>query len=286
MIHQWGRYPLFGAALASTPSRGTLLYFIAMRILFISDIFGRPGRVALAEKLPELVQRYEPDFVVANGENAASGAGITRKIAERLLAAGVDILTMGNHVWKQRDIFPFLDESDRIIRPANYLSSNPGRGWTVRERNGQQLAVINLAGNLYINAAEDAFQVIDDVLSEIPADVRHILVDMHAEATSEKVALGFYLDGRVTAVIGTHTHVQTADEKLLPGGTAYLTDAGMTGPHDSVIGVKKEIIIKRFLTQMPVRFQVAEENVVIEGVFIEADAAGRATGIERVRLPV
>ncbi|MHB1389912.1 MAG: TIGR00282 family metallophosphoesterase [Thermoleophilia bacterium] len=263
-----------------------MLYFIPMRILFISDIFGRPGRLAVADNMPQLMERYEPDFVVANGENAASGAGITRKIAERLLNAGVDVLTMGNHVWKQRDIFPFLDESDRIIRPANYLASNPGRGWTVRERGGQRLAVINLAGNLYINTAEDAFQVIDAILDEIPADIHHILVDIHAEATSEKVALGFYLDGRVTAVIGTHTHVQTADEKLLPGGTAYLTDAGMTGPHDSVIGVKKDIIIKRFLTQMPVRFEVAEEGVVIQGVFIEADAAGRATGIERVQLPV
>ncbi|MBE0428502.1 MAG: TIGR00282 family metallophosphoesterase [Thermoleophilia bacterium] len=256
-----------------------------MRILFISDVFGRPGREALMARLPDLQERYSPDFLVANGENAAGGAGITRKISNKLLGAGVDVITTGNHVWKQKDIYPFMDENDRIVRPANYLPANPGRGWTVREKHDQKLAVVNLCGNLYIGAPRGAFQTVDEVLREIPADVRHILVDMHAEATSEKVAMGYYLDGRVTAVIGTHTHVQTADEKLLPGGTAYITDAGMTGPFDSVIGVKKDIILKRFLTQMPVRFEVAEEDVRIEGVFVEADARGRATVIERVRLP-
>lgn len=262
-----------------------MLYCVAMRILFASDIFGRPGREALMSRMSELTEKYGPDFVIANGENAASGAGITTKIANKLLASGVDVLTTGNHIWKQKDIFPMLNESDRIVRPANFLPSNPGRGWILREKEGMKLAVVNLSGNLYIGAPRGAFQVIDGLLKEIPADVRHILVDMHAEATSEKVAMGRYLDGRVTAVIGTHTHVQTADEKILPKGTAYITDAGMTGPRDSVIGVKKEIILQRFLTEMPVRFEVADEDVWIEGVLIDADENGRATAIERLQLP-
>ena len=256
-----------------------------MRILFISDIFGKPGRNAVFEKLPSLVEERCLDFVVANGENAASGAGITSNIAQKLLDAGVDLLTTGNHVWRQRDIFPFLDESSQIIRPYNYLKDNPGSGWSVIEKHGSRLAVINLMGNLYINAPVGAFQSIDAALAELPQDVNHVLVDMHAEATSEKVAMGHYLDGRVSAVIGTHTHVQTADEHILPGGTAYITDAGMTGPHDSVIGVDKRIILQRFLTQMPIRFEVAEGGVRIEGVTIELDAGGRATAIERLRLP-
>ncbi len=255
-----------------------------MRILFISDIFGKPGRKALFERLPELVEETGSDFVVANGENAASGAGITSNIAEKILAAGVDVITTGNHVWRQREIYDFMDDSPRIVRPVNMLPDNPGRGWTVCEKNGDSLAVVNLMGDLYINAPAGPFQVIDSVLAEIPADVSHVLVDMHAEATSEKVALGYYLDGRVTAVIGTHTHVQTSDEHVLPGGTAYITDAGMTGPHDSVIGVDKKIILDRFLTQMPVRFAVADGDVRIEGVLIEAGDDGRATAIERLRV--
>jgi hypothetical protein len=255
-----------------------------MNILFIADIFGRPGREALIRLLPELREQTQADFVVANGENAASGAGITSNIATKLLAGGVDVITTGNHIWRQRDIAGFMTASDRIVRPANYLPENPGRGWTVAAGDAGSLAVVNLSGNLYIGAPRGMFQVIDSVLREIPGDVRHILVDIHAEATSEKVALGRYLDGRVTAVIGTHTHVQTADEQVLPGGTAYLTDAGMTGPHDSVIGVRKEIILKRFLTQMPVRFEVADEGVRIEGALIQANADGRATGIERIRI--
>ncbi len=258
-----------------------------MRILFVSDIFGKPGRTALMSRLPSLREELGADFVVANGENAASGAGITRNIAEKLLAAQVDVITTGNHIWRQKDILPFLRESDRIVRPANYLPANPGRGWTaVSSKDGRQLAVVNLSGNLYIGAPRGAFQVIDSVLAEIPAGIRHIVADMHAEATSEKVAMGLYLDGRVTAVIGTHTHVMTADEKVLPGGTAYITDAGMTGPHNSVIGVKKEIILQRFLTEMPVKFEVAEDDVWIEGVVIDAGDDGRATAIRRLQLEI
>ncbi len=253
-----------------------------MKILFISDIFGKPGRNLVLDKLPVLREELGAGFVVANGENAASGAGITKNIAEKLLAGGVDVITTGNHIWRQKDVFPLLSSSNRIIRPENYLSGNPGRGWTVSGRDGARLAVINLMGSLYMGAPRGAFQVIDDVLAAIPGDVVHILVDIHAEATSEKVALGYYLDGKVTAVIGTHTHVQTADETILPGGTAYITDAGMTGPHDSVIGVDKEIILNRFLTQMPVRFEVAEGDVRIEGVLIDADDDGRATAIRRI----
>lgn len=255
-----------------------------MRILFISDIFGKPGRKALMRMLPGLVAEHRIDFVVANGENAASGAGVTSKIAGTLINGGVDVITTGNHVWRQRDIAAFLEASDRIIRPANYLESNPGRGWTVVEKNGAKVAVINLAGNLYMSFANGAFQVIGDVLGAIPPGVRHIIVDFHAEATSEKVAMGHLLDGKVTAVIGTHTHVQTADEKILSRGTAYITDAGMTGPQNSVIGVDKNIILKRFLTQMPVRFEVADEDVCVEGVIIEDDDEGRAVSIERLHV--
>jgi metallophosphoesterase (TIGR00282 family) len=257
-----------------------------MNILFISDIFGKPGRNALLRMLPGLAAEKEADVVVANVENAASGAGVTRKIADKLLAGGVDVLTSGNHIWRQREITTYLDESDRLIRPANYLDSNPGRGWTVAEKEGSRLAVVNLAGNLFMDTPLGAFQVVDDVLAAIPDEIDNILVDFHAEATSEKVAMGHYLNGKVTAVIGTHTHVQTADEKILPSGTAYITDAGMTGPQNSVIGVDKNIILKRFLTQMPVKFEVADEDVCIEGVIIKTeDDSGRAHTIERLHIP-
>ena len=266
------------------PAVQPFCYTRPMRILFISDIFGKPGRNALIDRLPHLIEETGSDFIIANGENAASGAGITSNIAEKLLAAGVDVITTGNHIWRQREVYPFLEQSERIIRPANYLPENPGRGWTLSEKDGRRLAVINMMGDLYINAPVGPFQVIDKVLDQLPAGVKHIFLDMHAEATSEKVAMGHYLDGKVTAVVGTHTHVQTSDEKILPGGTAYITDAGMTGPHDSVIGVDKKIILNRFRTQMPVRFEVASGGVLIEGVIIDAGADGRATAIERLRL--
>ncbi len=255
-----------------------------MRILFISDIFGKPGRNAVIDRLPSLVEERTIDFVVANGENAASGAGITSNIARKLLDAGVDLITTGNHVWRQREVYSFMDESERIIRPFNYLEQNPGRGWAVVEKDGMKLAVVNLLGDLYIGAPVGPFQAVDEALAELPGDVDHVLVDMHAEATSEKVAMGYHLDGRVSAVIGTHTHIQTADEHILPGGTAYITDAGMTGPHDSVIGVDRHIILKRFLTQMPVKFEVADGGVRIEGVTIDLDGDGHARVIERLRL--
>lgn len=255
-----------------------------MKILFIGDVFGRPGRLAVEERLEALREAHGADFVVVNGENTASGAGITSRIAKKLLAAGADVITTGNHIWRQREVFPFLDESDRIIRPANYLDINPGRGWTVVESGGRKLAVANLLGSLYIGAPRGAFQVVDSLLAEIPKDVSHVLIDFHAEATSEKVALGYYLDGRVTALIGTHTHVQTADEKILPRGTAYISDVGMTGSRNSVIGVDRDIIIERFTTGMPVKFEVADGDVWIEGVVVTAAEDGRATAIERFQV--
>jgi len=251
-----------------------------LRILFIGDIFGQPGREALLGHLPMLRERYRPDVIIANGENAANGAGITTKIAQRLLAGGVDVLTLGNHVWRQRDVFPFLEASDRIVRPANYPAEAPGRGLTVRPTQAGEVAVINLMGTLYLECGISPFRIVDDLVKEAGALAETIVVDMHAEATSEKVALGHYLDGRVTAVLGTHTHVQTADERVLGKGTAYITDVGMTGPLESVIGVRTDIILRRFTTEMPVQFEVAEGPVRLDGVFIEAEG-GRARSITR-----
>jgi len=252
-----------------------------LRILFIGDIFGQPGREALLGHLPMLRERYRPDVIIANGENAANGAGITTKIAQRLLAGGVDVLTLGNHVWRQRDVFPFLEASDRIVRPANYPAEAPGRGLTVRPTQAGEVAVINLMGTLYLECGISPFRIVDDLVKEAGALAETIVVDMHAEATSEKVALGHYLDGRVTAVLGTHTHVQTADERVLGKGTAYITDVGMTGPLESVIGVRTDIILRRFTTEMPVQFEVAEGPVRLDGVFIEAEG-GRARSITRL----
>jgi 2',3'-cyclic-nucleotide 2'-phosphodiesterase len=250
-----------------------------MNILFIGDVFGRPGRDALAAWLPGFRDDHDLDFVVANGENAANGAGITSKIALRLLAAGVDVLTTGNHVWRQKEVYSFLATDERIVRPANYPSGAPGRGLTVRPaRDGHEVAVINLAGQLYMNTSMSPFRLVDRLVDEASAMTDTVLVDLHAEATSEKVAMGHYLDGRVTAVLGTHTHVQTSDARVLPGGTAYLTDVGMTGPLESVIGVRTDIIVKRFLTELPQQFEMAEGPVRINAALIEAHA-GRAASI-------
>jgi metallophosphoesterase (TIGR00282 family) len=251
-----------------------------MRILFIGDVFGRPGRDAVMHWLP--IERAERavDFAIANGENAADGAGITSKIALKLLSAGVDVLTTGNHVWRQREVYPFLAGDERIVRPANYPPGAPGRGLTVRPaRDGTQVAVINLAGELFMGSGMSPFRLVDRLVDEAAAMAETIVVDLHAEATSEKVAMGHYLDGRVTAVIGTHTHVQTSDGRVLPGGTAYITDVGMTGPMESVIGVRTDIILRRFLTELPQRFEVADGPVRLNAVLVDAEA-GRATAVE------
>src|SRR5579871_4792048 len=230
------------------------------RILFCGDLVGSAGRRALLRTLPALRERHQPSFVVVNAENVAGGFGITPEIATELLAAGVDVITLGNHAYRRREIYPYLDAEERILRPANYLRSQPGHGHVTVTRDGVRLAVINLSGNLFMKAGRSAFTEADALVERLAGTVDHILVDMHAEATSEKVALGWHLDGRVTAVIGTHTHVPTADARVLPGGTAYVSDAGMTGARGGVLGVRRRLGVEALVTQMPVRLEPADED--------------------------
>ncbi len=257
-----------------------------MRILFVADVVGAPGRGALEARLQSLRAELEIDACVVNGENAADGVGITPRLAERLLAAGADAITLGNHAFRRKEIGPYLDESERIVRPANTSALTPGRGLTVvATTSDTPLAVINVLGSLFLHPATSMFEVVDRLVDEARSETPLVLVDVHAEATSEKIALARWLDGKVTAVVGTHTHVQTADARVLPGGTAFITDAGMTGPHDSVIGVEAELAIRRMRTGMPVRFETAQGDVRIEGVVIDCDpASGRATAIEPLRV--
>jgi 2',3'-cyclic-nucleotide 2'-phosphodiesterase len=256
----------------------------AARILFVGDVVGGIGRRTLLESLPLLHERHAPTFVVVNAENVAGGLGITPKIADELLAAGVDAITLGNHTYHRREIYPYLDSQPRILRPANFLRSQPGHGTCVVEHNGVRLGVVNLSGNLYLRAGRSAFTEIEAALGEL-GEVEHVLVDMHAEATSEKVAMGWHLDGRVTAVVGTHTHVPTADARVLPQGTAYITDVGMTGPRGGVIGVKREQAIQSLLTQMPVRFETSDEDPWLMGVLISCSRPLRADAIEPILMP-
>jgi metallophosphoesterase (TIGR00282 family) len=250
-------------------------------ILFVGDVVGGLGKQTLLDCLPVLRERHEPTFVVVNGENAAGGLGITPKIADQIFAAGVDAITLGNHTYHRREIYPYLDRSTRIVRPANYLRSQPGRGVCVVENHGIRLGVVSLSGNLYLRAGRSAFTEIEVALREL-GDVDQILVDVHAEATSEKIAMGWHLDGRVTAVVGTHTHVPTADARVLPSGTAYITDVGMTGPRGGVIGVKREQAIESLLTQMPVRFETSLEDPWLMGVLIKCSGRRRAASIEQL----
>jgi metallophosphoesterase (TIGR00282 family) len=257
----------------------------SLRILFVADVFGVPGRRIVEQRLPGLRAELAVDFCVVNGENAADGAGITPRIADKLLASGADVITLGNHVWRRPEIGPYLDVSDRVIRPANLTAAAPGRGWTsAAAADGSEVAVINLLGALFINPPVGPFEVVDELVEAARAVTPVVVVDFHAEATSEKVALPRWLDGRVSAVIGTHTHVQTNDARVLPGGTAAITDAGMTGPHDSVIGVQADLAIARMRTAMPVRFRPAEGGVRLEGVLVECGSDGRATSCEAVRI--
>jgi metallophosphoesterase (TIGR00282 family) len=253
-------------------------------ILFVGDIVASAGRRALRELLPGLREEHALDFVVVNGENASGGIGITPKHADELFAAGVDVITLGNHTYRHREVWPYLDEQRFILRPANFLPSQPGRGTCVFEReDGATLGVVNLSGNLFMQAASPAFVTIDQALQEV-AGADHVLVDMHAEATSEKVAMGWHLDGRVTAVVGTHTHVPTADARVLPGGTAYVSDVGMTGARGGVIGVKREQSIAVFRTAMPMRYDASDEDPWLMAVLIRAEGL-RASSIETILLP-
>lgn len=243
-----------------------------MRILMIGDIVGRPGRSVTAALLPLLIQEYRVDFVVANGENAAGGRGINREITDEFLRLGIEVITMGNHVWDNRDILGFIDHEPRLLRPANYPDDCPGQGYNIfRGPAGRRIAVINVSGRVFLTSLECPFRTVDYILKKIENQADIILVDFHAEATSEKQALGWYLDGRVTAVFGTHTHVQTADETILPGGTAYITDVGMTGPWHSVLGVKTKQVITRFLTQRPGPFEIATGPNQLNAVVLEID---------------
>jgi metallophosphoesterase (TIGR00282 family) len=257
-----------------------------VKILFIGDIVGKPGRDVTKRALAPLVDRHGIDLVVANVENAAGGAGVTRDVAESIRDLGVDVMTSGNHVWDKREALDYIELEPRLIRPANYPAGVPGRGrYVARTRAGVAVAVINVMGRVFMAPLDNPFTTVTAEIEGCRADARLVLVDFHAEATSEKIAMGWYLDGRVTAVVGTHTHVQSADARVLPGGTAYITDVGMTGPHDSIIGVEKEAALTRFLTGMPSRFETAHGDPRLHAVIITADpATGRAVEIERVGL--
>src|SRR5215475_4772624 len=266
-----------------------------MRALFVGDIVGAPGRLVVRDRLADVVSQRQVDLVIANGENAASGFGITPRLAEDLLKDGIVVLTGGNHSCDRKEILEYLPHEPRLLRPANFPEGNPGSGLYVgTAKNGVKYAVLNLQGRVFMTQIDDPFRKADEQLARIPVDVTFVLADMHAETTSEKVAMGWYLDGRVTAVVGTHTHVATADEHVLPQGTAFITDVGMTGPHDGVIGMDRQGIIKKFLDGLPARFEVAEGEVQMNCVLIEADEDGsrntagrlRAKSIERHRFRI
>jgi hypothetical protein len=257
-----------------------------MRILFVGDIFGKPGREIARRAIPALIERESLDFVIANVENAAAGFGITGDIADTILEYGVDVMTTGNHVWDKKEILDYIPRQPKLLRPANFVAGVPGRGSYVgRTRSGEAIGVINVMGRIFMAPLEDPFAVVSREIEAMRGKARVIIVDFHAEATSEKVAMGWHLDGRVTAVFGTHTHVQTADDRVLPKGTAYLTDAGMTGPHESIIGVTTEIALSRFLNGMPAKFEAATGPGRLNAVIVTADlATGKATALQRLNL--
>jgi metallophosphoesterase (TIGR00282 family) len=255
-----------------------------MRILFIGDVVGRPGRQLVKTGLAALISRHEVDLVIVNAENAAAGFGITREIGDELLDLGVDVMTSGNHIWDKKEALDYIGTEPRLLRPANYPAGAPGNGsYVARTRDGVNVGVINVMGRVFMLNIDDPFAVALREIDAIRQRARVVFVDFHAEATSEKAAMGWHLDGKVTAVIGTHTHVQTADERILPRGTAFLTDAGMTGPHDSIIGVEVEPALGKFLNALPARFETASANPRLNAVLIDADEkTGLATGIERL----
>jgi len=257
-----------------------------MKILFIGDIVGKPGRRAVSEFVPSLISERKIDLVIANCENAAAGFGVTREIVEELYGSRIDVLTSGNHIWNKREVLEFIGDYETLLRPANYPASVPGAGSVLMPTAaGDYIGVLNLAGRIFMAPSDCPFVKAKDKIAELKAKTKVIIVDIHAEATSEKRALGWYLDGEVSAVLGTHTHVQTADEEILPQGTAYISDVGMTGPFDSVIGVKKDLIIERFLTQMPNKFDVAKGDIRMQGVILDIDSiSGKANSIERISI--
>lgn len=257
-----------------------------MRILFIGDIFGKPGREIAQRAIPALVRQHSLDLVIANVENSAAGFGVTGDIAETILGFGVDVMTTGNHVWDKKEILDYIPRQPKLLRPANYPAAVPGRGtWIGQTRTGEPVAVINVMGRVFMTPLDDPFAVVLREIDAARSKARVIIVDFHAEATSEKMAMGWHLDGRVTAIFGTHTHVQTADERLLPKGTAYLTDVGMTGPSDSIIGVTIEAALSRFVSGMPTKFEAATGPARLNAIIITADpSTGKALGIERLNM--
>jgi metallophosphoesterase (TIGR00282 family) len=256
-----------------------------MRVLFIGDVVGGPGREALVSTLPSLRVERKPDLVVVNGENAAGGVGITEETAKELFEAGADAITLGNHAYRHRSAYDYLSRAERVVRPANFPAQNPGRGQTIVEAARMRVAVVNLSGAVHLTVERSPFPAVDELLGELDGRADAVLVDFHAEVTSEKVAMGWHLDGRVAAVLGTHTHVPTADARVLPGGTAYISDVGMTGSRAGVIGVRREQALAAFRTQMPVRFDTAEEDLWVMGVQIEVRDDGLASSIEQLMVP-
>jgi metallophosphoesterase (TIGR00282 family) len=256
-----------------------------MRILFIADVVGKPGRRGLAAAMPSLREQHSPDLVVVNAENSAGGVGVNERSAKDLFEAGADVLTLGNHAYRHRDVYDYLDREPRIVRPANYPAGNPGRGATVVEAAGARVGVLNLSGQVHMNVARNAFIAADAEVEKLAADSDAVVVDFHAEVTSEKVAMGWHLDGRVAAVFGTHTHVPSADARVLPGGTAVVTDAGMTGSRSGIIGVKREQALEGFRTLMPVRFETADEDIWVNGAAVEVNDRGLAESITQILVP-
>jgi len=259
-----------------------------MRVLILGDVVGRPARRAIRDLVPSLIEREGIDLAIANAENAAGGIGVDVKSAKELLSSGLDVLTSGNHIWKKKEIYRYMDEHSELIRPANYPEGAPGRGWCAWQNDhGLNALIINVQGRVFMpNHVDDPFRSVDAICRERGRHSRVIIVDMHAEATSEKNAMGWYLNGRASIVFGSHTHVQTSDDRILPGGTAYITDVGMCGPLDSVIGMEKETVIKGFLSQLPRQFEVAHENVVLQGIIVDVDDdSGQAREIRRLRIP-
>lgn len=259
-----------------------------MRVLMVGDVVGKPGRQVLGRELGRLIGEYKIDFVIANGENAAGGNGITRAVAEELFDYGVNVITMGNHVWDKKELVDYIETEPRIIRPANYPPGTPGKGYGIfNVGDGETLAVINLAGRVFMDQLDCPFRSVKEILRQTINSTINIIVDFHAEATSEKGAMGYWLDGQVSAVCGTHTHVQTADAKILPKGTAFITDVGMTGPSNSVLGIAPDLIVEKFVTQMPVKFQLAKGPAQFNGVVIEINSInGLACSIESINLPI